>query len=96
MELLGDAGHVEPQFGLFGDNVSVRKRKEHDLRRTNYKLKNCFRHTRWNCSVTWAMWYLISVYLLVVLIWTQYWSTVCAQRTIGSEIILDAPDGTPR
>ena len=22
--------------------------------------------------------------------------TVCAQHTIGSEIILDAPDGTPR
>ena len=22
--------------------------------------------------------------------------TVCAKRTIGSEIILDAPDGTPR
>ena len=22
--------------------------------------------------------------------------TVCAERTIGSEIILDAPDGTPR
>ena len=24
------------------------------------------------------------------------WCTVCAERTIGSEIILDAPDGTPR
>jgi hypothetical protein len=24
------------------------------------------------------------------------WCTVCAKRTIGSEIILDAPDGTPR
>ena len=23
-------------------------------------------------------------------------STVCAKRTIGSEIILDAPQGTPR
>jgi hypothetical protein len=34
--------------------------------------------------------------LLVVLIWTQDWSTVCAKRTIGLEIILDAPDGTPR
>ena len=22
--------------------------------------------------------------------------TVCAKRTIGSEIVLDAPDGTPR
>jgi hypothetical protein len=34
--------------------------------------------------------------LLVVLIWTQDWSAVCAKGTIGTEIILDAPDGTPR
>ena len=26
---------------------------------------------------------------------TKDWCTVCAERTIGSEIILDAPDGTP-
>jgi hypothetical protein len=24
MELLGDVGHVEPRFGLFGDSVSAR------------------------------------------------------------------------
>ena len=24
------------------------------------------------------------------------WCMVCTERTIGSEIILDAPDGTPR
>jgi hypothetical protein len=23
MDLLGDVGHVEPRFGLFGDSVSV-------------------------------------------------------------------------
>ena len=27
---------------------------------------------------------------------TQDRCTVCVERTIGSEIILDAPDGTPR
>ena len=27
---------------------------------------------------------------------TQDRCTVCAERTIGSEIVLDAPDGTPR
>ena len=27
---------------------------------------------------------------------TQDRCTVCTERTIGSEIILDAPDGTPR
>ena len=31
-----------------------------------------------------------------VLILTQDRCTVCAEHTIGSEIILDAPDGTPR
>jgi hypothetical protein len=32
MELLGDVGHVEFRFGLFGDDVSVSARKVHDLR----------------------------------------------------------------
>ena len=27
---------------------------------------------------------------------TQDGCTVCVERTIGSEIVLDAPDGTPR
>ena len=31
----------------------------------------------------------------IVLILTQDRCTVCVERTIGSEIILDAPDGTP-
>ena len=32
----------------------------------------------------------------MVRILTQDRCTVCDKRTIGSEIILDAPDGTPR
>ena len=32
----------------------------------------------------------------IVLILTQDRFTVCVERTIGLEIILDAPDGTPR
>jgi hypothetical protein len=46
---------------------------------------------------------LVSVRLEIVLILTQEGAwfvltrcTVCAERTICSEIILDAPDGTPR
>jgi hypothetical protein len=34
--------------------------------------------------------------LEIVLILTQDRCMVCAERTIGSEIELDAPDGTPR
>ena len=32
----------------------------------------------------------------IVLVSVQYRCTVCPKRTIGSEIVLDAPDGTPR
>jgi hypothetical protein len=38
---------------------------------------------------------LISVCLEIVLISTQHRCTVCAKCTIGSEIILDAPNYTP-
>ena len=37
-----------------------------------------------------------SVHLETVLVLVQYRCTVCAKRTIGLEIILDTPDGTPR
>jgi hypothetical protein len=42
------------------------------------------------------MWILVSVRLETVLVSVQDRCTVCAKRTIGSKIILDAPDGTPR
>ena len=50
MELLGDVGHVEPHFDLFG----------------------------------------------IVLVLVQDRCKVCAKCTIGLEIVLDAPDRTPR
>ena len=37
-----------------------------------------------------------SVRLEIVLVLVQDRSTVCAKRIIGSDIVLDAPDGTPR
>jgi hypothetical protein len=39
---------------------------------------------------------LFLVCLDIALILTQDRCTVCAERTVGSEIILDAFDGTPR
>ena len=39
---------------------------------------------------------LILVRLKTVLVSVQDRCTVCAKHTIGSEIVLDAPDGTPR
>ena len=37
-----------------------------------------------------------SVRLEIVLVLVLDRCTVCVKRTIGSDIILDAPDGTPR
>ena len=41
-------------------------------------------------------WKLVFVCLEVVLIFTQDRCMVCVERTIGSEIVLDALDGNPR
>ena len=37
-----------------------------------------------------------SVWLEMVLVLVQDSCTVCTQRTIGPDVILDAPDGNPR
>jgi hypothetical protein len=57
---------------------------------------NCFGHTQWYSCVMFVKWKLVLVRLEVMLISAQDRSTVCVERTIGLEIILDAPDGTPR
>ena len=57
--------------------------------------KNRFGHTKWYFKVMRPKWKLDSVCLYIVLILAPDWCTVCAERTIDSEIILDAPDGTP-
>jgi hypothetical protein len=46
MELLGDVGHVESRFGLFGDSVSVGARSVHILHQTYHRLRNPFGRTR--------------------------------------------------
>jgi hypothetical protein len=45
--------------------------------------------------VMWVMLNLVSVLLEIVLVLVHDRCMVCAKRTIGSEISLDAPDGTP-
>jgi hypothetical protein len=47
-------------------------------------------------QVTRLKWRLACVHLDIVLILTQDSCVVCTKRTICSEIVLDAPDGTPR
>jgi hypothetical protein len=46
--------------------------------------------------VTWVLWNLVFVHLETVLVSVQDQCIVCAKHTKGSEIILDAPGGTPR
>jgi hypothetical protein len=46
--------------------------------------------------VTWFNWKFVLVHLEIVLILTQDRCMVCAERTRGSKIVLDAPSGTPR
>jgi hypothetical protein len=46
--------------------------------------------------VTWVMWNLVLVHLEIVLVSLQERCIVCAECTTGLEIVLDAPDGTPR
>jgi hypothetical protein len=42
------------------------------------------------------MWNLVSVCLVTVLVYVRDRCKVCAKRTIGSKMPLDAPDGTSR
>ena len=42
------------------------------------------------------MWNLVSIHLEIVLVLAEDRCTVCPEGTIGSKIVLDAADGTPR
>ena len=83
-------------FSLFGDSVNLDARQVHGLRQMHYRLRKHFVCTRWYSDVTWVKWILVSLHLAIVLVSMQDRGMVCTERTIGSEISLDAPDGTPR
>jgi hypothetical protein len=95
MELLVDMGRVESRFSPFGDSVSVSARQVDGLHRTYDRHRNRFGRTRWDSLVTWLKWKLGSVCLGIVLLLMHDWCTVCIKHTVGLEIVLEAPDGTP-
>jgi hypothetical protein len=95
MVLLRDMGLVEARIGPFGDNVNLDTRLVHGLHRMYHRLGNHFGRTRWYSYVTCVKWKVVSIHLVTMLISTQDRCTVCAECTIGSEIILDAPDDIP-
>ena len=68
----------------------------HGLHQLYHRVKNHFGRSRWYCLVTWVMSNLVSVHLETVFLLVQDRCMVYANRTIGSGIILDAPDGTAR
>ena len=91
--LLGDEAQVDARFALFGDSANLDARSVHGLRRTYQRLGNNFGRARWK-----ILGYVGHVQSCLgqfgtVLVLMQDRCTVCAKRTIGSETILDAPDG---
>jgi hypothetical protein len=46
--------------------------------------------------VTRLKWKLGTVHLEIVLLLMHDWCSVCVKCAVGSEIVLEAPDGTPR
>jgi hypothetical protein len=81
MDLLGDVGHVESCFNPFGDSVTVGARLVHDLRQTYHTLIIILDAPDGKSLLTRHKWKL---------------NSICIERTIGSEIVLDVSDGTPR
>ena len=61
-----------------------------------HRLIYCLGRTQWYSKVMKLNWKLVSVRLEIVLILTQDRYMVCAEPTIGSEIVLVTPNGTPR
>jgi uncharacterized membrane protein len=93
--LVSDMGRVESHFSPFGDRVSVSARQVHRFHRTFHRHRNHFGRRRWESLVTWLKWKLGLVRLEIVPLLMHDWCTVCVKHTIGSEIVLEAPDGTP-
>jgi hypothetical protein len=92
---LVNEAQMETRFGPFGDSANHDARYVHSLRRTYHRLRNRFSCTRWYSEVMSIRRKLILVHLEIVLILMQDRCTVCTEQTIGSEIILHAPDETP-
>jgi hypothetical protein len=96
MVLLGDESQVEARFSPFEDSANLEQDRCTVCAERTIALENCFGRIRWNTKVTWVMSNLVLVHLKIVLVSVQDRCTVCAKYTVGSEIILDAANNTPR
>ena len=66
----------------------------HGLHQTWNRLGSRFGCTRLISKATWVKWKLILLRLEMVLVLAQNMCTVCAECTMGMEIVLDVLDGT--
>jgi hypothetical protein len=66
----------------------------HGLAQTYHNFRSRFGHTRWYSSVMWLK-RKLDFRLEIVLILMQDGCMVYVERTIGPEIILETPNGTP-
>jgi len=96
MVLLRDVGQVQTCFGPFGNSVNLNARQVHGLCQMHHRLRNHFEPNVWYSYVTWVKWKLVSVHLEIVCISMPDRCTVSAKCTMGMQIILGTPDGTPR
>jgi hypothetical protein len=87
---------VDDHFILFGDSDNLDTRQLHDLRQPYFRLRNHFGRPRQYSLVMGLKWKLDLVRLEIVLLLTQDGCTVLVERSTGSEMVLDAPYGTPR
>jgi hypothetical protein len=87
MVLLGHETQVDARFGPFGDSIILVQDRCMEI------VVGC---TRWISKVTLVMWNLVSIHLETVLVSVQDMCIVCSKHTIGLEIIVDTPGGTPR
>jgi hypothetical protein len=95
MGLLGDDAQVEAGFSPFGDSANLDARRFLFCAEDTIGPKIVWTHS---IELLGDVGHVESLYdpLEIVLVSVQDRGTVCAKRTICREIILDAPDGTPR
>ena len=96
MVLLRDVGQEETRSGPFGDSVNHDAKIDARFAPNAHRLANHFGRNRWYFYVTWVRWTLVSIRLEILLISAQDRCPVCAESTMGQEIDLGTPDGTPR
>jgi hypothetical protein len=87
---------VDARLGPFGDSANLGARLVHGFALNRPQAQKSFWTHRIEHLGDGGHVDLISVRLEIVLVSVQDRCTVCAKHTIASEIVLNAPDDTPR